>query len=173
MDAYHIHRVHRESFAKYGSSEEQTILLDGEASYTCHYVQEEEGPKAVRPHPDNTWIQDENRHRTWLINVFPAHTMQLQPDMLWYLSLLPDGVDKVRVRWGVSIPREILDSAKNRESVIAETMELVHQVNGEDKPVVGNVFNATRSPHASQGRLSYLERNVWQFGRYLARKLRP
>ena len=171
MDAYHIHRVHRESFAKYGSSEELTTLLDGEDAWTCHYVQEEAGPKAVAPHPDNTWISEENRHRTWLVNVFPAHTMQLQPDMLWYLSLIPAGVDGVRVRWGVSIPREILAGAGDRQAVIDETMALVHQVNGEDKPIVENVCNATRSPHAGQGRLSYLERNVWQFGRYLARKL--
>jgi phenylpropionate dioxygenase-like ring-hydroxylating dioxygenase large terminal subunit len=171
MDAYHIHRVHRESFAKYGSSEELTTLLDGDEAWTCHYVEEAEGPKTVAPHPDNNWISEENRHRTWLINVFPAHTMQLQPDMLWYLSLIPDGIDAVRVRWAVSIPREILDAASDRQAVIDEVMALVHQVNGEDKPVVESVFNATRSPHAEQGRLSYLERNVWQFGRFLARKL--
>jgi phenylpropionate dioxygenase-like ring-hydroxylating dioxygenase large terminal subunit len=97
--------------------------------------------------------------------------MQLQPDMLWYLSLIPDGIDAVRVRWGVSMPREILDGADDREGVIDGVMALVHQVNAEDKPVVENVFSATRSPHAEQGRLSYLERNVWQFGRYLARRL--
>jgi phenylpropionate dioxygenase-like ring-hydroxylating dioxygenase large terminal subunit len=91
--------------------------------------------------------------------------------MLWYLSLIPAGIDSVRVRWGVSIPREMLDGADDRQGVIDEVMALVHQVNGEDKPVVENVFNATRSPHAGQGRLSYLERNVWQFGRYLARGL--
>jgi phenylpropionate dioxygenase-like ring-hydroxylating dioxygenase large terminal subunit len=85
--------------------------------------------------------------------------------------LIPAGVESVRVRWGVSIPREILAGAGDRQAVIDETMALVHQVNGEDKPIVENVCNATRSPHAGQGRLSYLERNVWQFGRYLARKL--
>jgi choline monooxygenase len=171
MDAYHVHRVHRDSFGKYGSSEEQTHLFDGEDSYSYHYVQEETGNKSVSPHPDNTWIRDENRHRTWLINIFPAHTMQLQPDMLWYLSMLPDGVDKVRVRWGVSIPREILEGASDRQAVIDEQMDLIHQVNGEDKPIIENVFRTTRSPDAIQGRLSYLERNVWQFGRYLARNL--
>jgi len=33
------------------------------------------------------------------------------------------------------------------------------------------VFSATASPDAAQGRLSWLERNVWDFGRYLARRL--
>ena len=50
-------------------------------------------------------------------------------------------------------------------------MSLIHQVNGEDQPIVENVFRATRSPLASTGPLSYLERNLWDFGRYLARRL--
>jgi hypothetical protein len=50
-------------------------------------------------------------------------------------------------------------------------MDLLHQVNGEDRPIVENVFQATASPDAAQGPLSWLERNVWEFSRYLARKL--
>ncbi len=97
--------------------------------------------------------------------------MQLQPDMLWYLSILPHGLDMVSVRWAVSIPREILDTSSDRQAHIDELMELLHQVNSEDLPIVENVFRTTRSPDAGQGPLSYLERNVWQFGRYLARRL--
>jgi phenylpropionate dioxygenase-like ring-hydroxylating dioxygenase large terminal subunit len=171
MDAYHVHRVHRASFGKYGSSEEQTRLFDGTDSYTYHYVEEEVGPKSVSPHPDNTWISDANRSRTWLINIFPAHTMQLQPDMLWYLSILPDGVGRTSIRWSVSIPGEILDSAPDRQGAIDEVMALIHQVNDEDRPLVENVYRATASPDARTVALSYLERNVWRFGRYLAAKL--
>jgi len=171
MDAYHIHRVHRDSFGKYGSSEAQTSLFDGGDAFTYHYVQEDEGPKSVEAHSDNTWLKGDDRHRTYLINIFPSHTMQLQPDMLWYLSILPAGHDKVNVRWAVSIPAEILAAAKDEQAHIEEVMSLLHQVNSEDQPVVENVFRTTRSPEAVAGPLSYLERNVWQFGRYLARKL--
>ena len=172
MDAYHIHRVHKASFGKFGTSEDQTHLFDGDDSYTYHYVHEEAGHKSVCAHADNFWTREENRSRTWLINIFPSHTMQLQPDMLWYLSMLPDGTDKVRIRWAVSIPREILADAHDRQSVIDQTMALIHQVNEEDRPIVENVFRATRSPVAVQGPLSFLERNVWQFGCYLSRMLR-
>ena len=171
MDAYHIHRVHRESFGKYGTSEDQTHLYDGNDWYSYHYVHEEVGQKSVHAHADNTWTGKNNRSRTWLINIFPSHTLQLQPDMLWYLSILPDGLGRVNIRWAVSIPREILDNATDREAEIDAKVALIHQVNGEDQPIVENVFRATQSPHAAQGPLSYLERNVWQFGRYLARKL--
>jgi phenylpropionate dioxygenase-like ring-hydroxylating dioxygenase large terminal subunit len=171
MDAYHLHRVHKDSFGKHGSSEEQTHLFPGEDAFTYHFVQEDESPRSVHAHPDNTWLQGPDRLRTWLINIFPSHTIQLQPDMLWYLSILPDGQDKVNIRWAVSIPAEILDAAKVRQAVIDEVMALIHQVNGEDRPIVESIFRSTASPDATQGPLCWLERNVWEFGRYLARSL--
>ncbi len=171
MDAYHLHRVHKDSFARYGSSEDITQLFPGEAAYTWHVVQENEARKSVHAHPDNTWLEGDDRYKTCLVHVFPSHVLQLQPDMLWYLSILPDGVDRLTVRWAVSIPREILDSATDRQEVIDRQMNLIHQVNGEDRPIVENVFQATRSALAAQGPLSWLERNLWDFCRYLARRL--
>jgi len=173
MDAYHIHRVHRNSFARYGSSEERTVLFPGDDAFTYHYVQEDEESHSVFAHPQNTWLQGPDRFRTFLINIFPAQVIQLQPDFLWYLSILPDGLDKVDIRWAVSIPAEILDHASDRQAAIDEVMSLLHKVNGEDRPIVENVFRSTASPDAAQGPLSYLERNVWEFGRYLARRLSP
>jgi choline monooxygenase len=173
MDSYHVHRVHKDSFGKYGSFEDQTHLFPGEDAFAYHYVQETGGPLAVIAHADNTWLKGPDRLKTFLINIFPSHVIQLQPDMLWYLSILPDGIDKVNIRWAVSIPAEILDSAKVRQAVIDEEMKLIHQVNSEDRPIVESVFRATASPDATQGPLSWLERNVWDFGRYLARRLTP
>ena len=109
--------------------------------------------------------------KTFLINIFPSHVIQLQPDFLWYLSILPNGLDVVDIRWAVSMPAEILDNAKDRQAAIDEVLDLLRQVNGEDRPVVENVFRSTASPDAVQGPLSCLERNVWEFGRYLARRL--
>ena len=171
MDSYHLHRVHKDSFGKYGTSEDITELFPGGDGYTYHLIQENAGRQSVYPHPDNTWLQGDDRYKTYLINVFPSHVIQLQPDLLWYVSILPEGIEQVSIRWAVSIPREILDSAPNRQAAIDEQMDLIHQVNSEDRPIVENVFRATRSPHAVQGPLSYLERNLWDFARYLARRL--
>ena len=171
MDAYHIHRVHKNSFGMHGSSEEQTKLVDGQDAFSYHYVEEDDGPMAIQVAAANTWLTSDNRKRTYLINVFPSHTMQLQPDMLWYLSILPRGTEQLEVRWAVSVPGELLDSVDDRQAHIDELIGFLHQVNGEDKPIVENICRTTRSQDASRGPLSYLERNVWQFGRYLGRLL--
>ena len=171
MDAYHIHRVHKNSFGKYGSFEDQTQLFPGDDAFSYLYVDEGEVNPSVTAHPDNTWLKGPDRFRTWVINIFPSHTIQLQPDMMWYLSVLPDGPDKLNVRWAVSIPAEILNGAEDRQAVIDEEMDLLHQVNSEDRSIVENVFRATASRDAVPGPLSWLERNVWDFWRYLARQL--
>jgi len=171
MDSYHIHRVHKDSFAKYGSSEDITSLFPGGERYTYHLIQEHEERKSVYAHPDNTWLKGDDRYKTYLINIFPSHVIQLQPDLLWYLSILPSGIGQISIRWGVSIPAEILEDAPIRQAVIDEQMDLIHQVNSEDRPIVENVFCSTASPKAVPGPLSYLERNLWDFERYLARHL--
>jgi len=171
MDVYHLHRVHADSFGKYGSSEDKTRLFPGNDAFAYHFVQDDPSPHAVKAHADNNWLRGDKRLRTYLINIFPAHVIQLQPDMLWYLSIQPLGVDKVSIRWAVSIPKDILDNASDRQAEIDSVLSLLRQVNSEDKIAVEGVFRATRSSAAKQGPLSYLERNCWDFARYLARNL--
>ena len=171
MDVYHLHRVHATSFSKFGTSEDQTTLFPGNDAYSYHYVQEQPSPHSVKTHPTNTWLNGDRRLRTYLINIFPTQLIQLQPDMLWYLSIQPIGVGQVSIRWSVSIPAEILDNAEDRQAEIDSVMKLLHQVNSEDKVGVESVQRATMSIDAQQGPLSYLERNCWDFGRFLARRL--
>jgi phenylpropionate dioxygenase-like ring-hydroxylating dioxygenase large terminal subunit len=84
---------------------------------------------------------------------------------------MPQGMDQVRIRWRVSIPREILENSPDREEYIAGIKALLIQVNSEDRPVVEGLFQATASNFAKAGPMSHLERNVYEFDRYIARKL--
>jgi choline monooxygenase len=171
MDAMHIHRVHKNSFAKHGSAEDRTTCFEGDPYFTYHQV--EGNPDSGRGFADesNTWLSEEYRSRILLLCLFPNHTIQLQPDLLWYLSIMPQGTDQVRIRWRVSIPREILDNAPDREKHIANVKALLTLVNSEDRPTVEGVFQSTASDHAQAGPMSHLERNVYEFDRYIADKL--
>jgi phenylpropionate dioxygenase-like ring-hydroxylating dioxygenase large terminal subunit len=171
MDSYHLHRVHKNTFRRYGSYEDITHLFPGTDAFSYSYIQETEERNTVRAHADNTWLKGDDRYRTFVINIYPCHLIQLQPDLLWYLSILPEGTDRVSIRWAVSIPAEILDSADDRQHYIDEEVGFLQAVNSEDRGIVENVARATRSPEATRGPLSCLERNVWDFARYLARRL--
>jgi choline monooxygenase len=171
MDAMHIHQVHKNSFAKYGSGEDRTTCFEGDSYFTWHRLEGNPNSDRGSAHESNTWLTEEYRSRILLLCLFPNHTIQLQPDLLWYLSIMPHGTGQVRIRWRVSIPPEILGNAPDREKHIADVKALLTQVNSEDRPTVEGVFQATASDLAQAGPMSHLERNVYEFNRYIARQL--
>ena len=48
-------------------------------------------------------------------NYFPSHMFSLAPDHLWYLSLQPNGTDRVKIKFGAAIAPEVLEAQDNPE----------------------------------------------------------
>ena len=94
--------------------------------------------------------------------------MQLQGDWLWYLALSPVGTDRVRILWDVSVASEQRDAEPDPKAYVDGVLRLLARVNAEDRPVVEGVHRGLRRADAQRGPLSYLERNVYDFDRYIA-----
>ena len=171
MDVYHLFKVHAKTFGKFGHYENLTRLFDGGDHYTYHLVDLRGGDSTGIAHPANDWLDEAFRRTTVLACVFPSHTMQLQPDFLWYVTVQPHGVDQFRIRWSVSVPGEILDDVDDPQGHIEELKAFLSAVNAEDEAIIGRAFAGLRAGTDIRGRLSRLERNVYRFGQYLARKL--
>ena len=146
----------------------RTTLHEGGDQWAYHTVDAPADDSRALAHPDNTWLEGDWRRTVTLAAVFPTHTMQIQPDMLWYLSIQPHGTDQVAVRWAVSIPREILADG-DREALVKQWDELLRAVNEEDKVIIRRVREGVNFGSATQGRLAHLERNLWEFGQYYSR----
>jgi choline monooxygenase len=171
MDAYHVFKVHRNSFAKNGDNTLLTTMHAGTDHYAYHLVGHDADAKSGVAHPSNTSLTSDWRHTIVLGAAFPTHVMQLQPDWLWYLQLSPIGVDRVRIRWDVSVAPEVLADQADADSYVANLLDLLNLVNSEDRPIVEGVFRGVHRPDLTRGPLSYLERNVYDFDRYVARSL--
>ncbi len=177
MDAYHVFKVHKATFGQYGSVAEITTMHDGNDHFTYHLVDvgsiaEYQHDAAVGvAHPDNKSLDEFWRRQTLLACVFPAHTMQLQPDMLWYVSVQPYGIDQFRMRWSVSFPPEVINGQENPQEYIDNNREFLNAVNAEDEGILAKVYQGSKSAQASPGPYAYLERNVFHFGQYLSRIL--
>jgi phenylpropionate dioxygenase-like ring-hydroxylating dioxygenase large terminal subunit len=122
-------------------------------------------------HPANTALEGDWRHTLLLGAAFPTHVMQLQPDWLWYLQLSPLGVDRVRIRWDVSVAPEVLADQDDPADYVRRLLDLLNRVNAEDRPIVEGVYRGVQQGNLQRGPLSYLERNVYDFDRYIARAL--
>jgi len=171
MDAYHVFKVHKNSFAKNGDNTGLTTMHEGGDHHAYHLVGHVPDAKSGVAHPDNTSLEGEWRHTLVLGAAFPTHVMQLQPDWLWYLQLSPLGVGQVRLRWDVSVAPEVLAAQADPDAYVAALLDLLNLVNSEDRPIVEGVFRGVNHPDLVRGPLSYLERNVYEFDRYIARAI--
>jgi choline monooxygenase len=96
----------------------------------------------------------------------------LAPDHMWYLTLRPDGVDHVLVRFGLAVAPEAYEAlGDKREEWLDTTLQFFDKVNAEDKFVVEGIHRGSSSPLARPGPFSWLEREIHDFACYLDRKL--
>ena len=169
LDAYHIFKVHEDSFGVDGDNTHNTHMYPGTAHWAHHRVHESDGPDMADP--TNTHLADEWRKTIVLAAVFPGFVIQLQPDWLWFLQITPHGTDQVRVAWHVAAAPETLAAQDDPDAYVADVMTLIHQVNSEDHTIVEGLRASVHRPQFSGAPLSYLERNVWDFDQYIRHRL--
>lgn len=172
LDAYHVFKVHKHTFAKDSDSTGSTTVYPGGEGYTYHVAIDDPASVYGTAHRDNAVLDGTWRHSTMLTATYPTHVIQLQPDWLWYLVLCPVGVGQVHIRWSLAVAPEVWnDPELDREPYLARILDLLTSVNGEDRPVIEGVWRALHHRDAARGPFSYLERNVFDIGHYVAGRL--
>ena len=171
MDAYHVFKVHRGTFAADGDSTATTTVYPGTDAYAYHVAVDDPASSHGIAHADNVVLDGTWRHTTALAAVFPHHVMQIQADWLWYLALSPVGAGRVRIRWNVAVAPEQLAAQADPQRYVKEVLGLLERVNAEDRPVVEGVYRGLQRIDARRGPFSYLERNVYDFDRYVAHRV--
>ena len=81
------------------------------------------------------------------------------------------GTDQVRIAWQVAVAPTTLAAADDPDALVADINALIDQVNSEDHPVVAGIRRSVDRPQFDRAPLSYLERNVFDFDRYLTTRL--
>lgn len=171
-ESYHVPVAHGRTFARHAKPLSDYVCGEDSDYYGYHRAPQpaDTGPGAA--HPRNTRLKGEWRRMMIDFCVFPCHLVTLMPDYLWYISVQPHGIDRMRAIWGVAFPEEILEDIPDGEEDkwLDEFMSYMNVANGEDKPLVEALHKGTSSPLLPPGMLHPIERNIWQFTRYLARK---
>ncbi len=172
MEGYHLPVTHRMTVGAYFPAEE-TEFSEGPPHDTFSYQLFQKTTEAPigTAHPDNKVLKGRWRTTSIMPTVFPSHMYVLAPDHLWYLSLQPDGIDKVSIRYGVAFAPEKLADTNDREALVTEAADFLWEVNLEDRFVVEGLFEGTAAPLAEPGPLSWLERENHEFAGYLSRRL--
>lgn len=174
MEGYHLPVAHKATVGAWFPVEKTVFPEEVYDAFTYQTFMKTGNATYGQAHPDNTRLEGDWRNTSVLPTVFPTHMYVLAPDHLWYLSLRPRGVGQVDVRFGVAIAPEVdtmLGFADERAAWIDELVTFFEHVNTEDRQVVEGIYAGSRSAQATPGPLSWLEREIHDFQKYLSRRL--
>ena len=88
------------------------------------------------------------------------------------MSLQPEDVDHVRVLWGVTAARSMVPADDAGYAAFRDDIKRTFDaVNLEDRRIVESIARNLRSDHYRPGPLCPKEMTLWEFWRYLARRL--
>jgi phenylpropionate dioxygenase-like ring-hydroxylating dioxygenase large terminal subunit len=167
MEAYHLSVVHPETLHPYTptSLSRKALADDAFTSYCANYP--DDIPARGRGAPELT---EAERKRSTLFCMFPTQVASQSASMLVSLSLQPVAVDQIRVRWTMSVYGDDITSKQ-----IEQRLALWKEVNREDRVKLERMQVALSSRHAPSSPLAPkdYEGTIWDFYRYLARKLPP
>lgn len=171
MEGYHLPVAHQATVGAWFPTEETMFPKKFSQYFTYQTFVKSEAAKYGRAHRSNKRLRGKWRNTSILPTVFPCHMYVLAPDHLWYLSLRPKGVGQVNVRFGVAIAPEVHAECGHDPEWLADLASFFDHVNGEDRFVVEGIFAGAQSGFAQPGPLSWLEREIHDFTRYLAVRL--
>jgi len=173
MEGYHLPIAHKATVGAWFPVGETKFPAEVFEDFTYQIFKKTGDATYGLAHPNNTALADEWRDRSIMPTVFPTLMYVLAPDHMWYLSLRPKGTGEVHVRFGLALAPEVHAALADPEASLKDLVQFFEHVNNEDRGVVEGIYNGSRSSHATPGRLSWLEREIHDFQKYLARKLTP
>jgi len=171
MEGYHLPIAHKATVGAWFPVKETCFPETTFEAFTYQTFRKTKAAKYGGAHEDNTWLEDDWRRTSVMPTVFPCHMYVLAPDHFWYLSLRPKGVGEVNVRFGAALAPEVHAGLNDPEAWLAEVGQFFDMVNSEDRFLVERIFAGAQSSYAAPGPLSWLEREIHDFQRYLARRL--
>lgn len=170
-ESYHVPIAHRKTFALHSKPLTDYVCGEDYDYFGYHHAAQPSDTGSGAAHPDNDRLEGEWRRTMVDFCVFPCHLVTLMPDYLWYITVQPHGVDQMRATWSIAVPPEILADipATEYESWLAQFKTYIDVANEEDKVLVEALHTGSASPLLPDGTFHPIERNLWQFMRYLAR----
>ncbi len=171
MESYHLPVAHRETVGAWFPVDDTGFPDDWHPHFTYETFKKNDDATYGLAHPDNTVLEGEWRRTSVMPTVFPTHMFVLGPDHLWYLTLMPEGTGKVHVRFGAALAPEVLVGLDDPETFLRDTIGFFDKVNDEDRFIVEGIYKGARAPLSVGGPLSWMEREIHDFIRYLAGRL--
>ncbi len=169
MESYHLPVCHKGTIGGLSKLSEM-ICPPGLPAFNYHTILKDDSLEIAMAHENNTSLEGDRRRTTYLLAIYPSLMITLTPGYFWYLSLHPQGVDKVRIMFGGGMSPDYVNDPEAQVHFNA-LKTLLDDVNVEDKGCTEKVYKGLCSDFAVPGPLSHLERPNYDFAQYLTSRV--
>lgn len=165
LDGYHLSVVHPQTLRPLTPTQLCTIMSSSKA-YTGYIANYAKAAPARKYH--SSLLTDVEQRQSRLFCIYPSMVASVSPDTLVYLSMQPDGTDKVRVKWGISCFEDHL-SVRQKNARVKKWQA----INFEDHQILQELQRGLKSSFYKGGQLApaNLEGAVKDFHDYLIKRL--
>ena len=146
MESYHLPVCHRDTVGGLSKLEEMDCP-PGKKAFNYHYILKDDSLKIAIAHPDNKRLKGQWRNTTVLLSIYPSLMITLTPGYFWYLTLHPEGVDKVRIGFGGGMSDDYAGDPEAAAQLL-QLKTLLDEVNVEDKGCTEKVYRGLCSASA-------------------------
>lgn len=164
MESYHVTGIHPETLEP-GFPGVATWGEDSDGPWAVLHNPTRDGKPTHGPFPVTAGLTEAQRADFLVCCAFPLHLFAANPDSMAWYEILPHGPEHFTLRVHVAVPPGVTDE---EGAVLRSFIDAVHR---EDIDACSSVQEGVRSRLAAPGRLSPLEKCVWQFHRWLTRRL--
>ena len=170
-ESYHVPIAHPKTFAGHEKQIKDYECGEDSDHYCYHFAPQELEEGSGAAHPLNINLKGKWRRTMVDFCVFPNHLVTLMPDYLWWVSVMPKSVGGFKATWGVAVPQEILNdiAEEDYERWVKEKIDYMNTANEEDRVLVERLFQGSQSVRVPQGTYHPIEKNLWQFMKYLSK----
>lgn len=171
MECYHHMGPHRKTIEDEFPARLSTVEVGGEA-YSLMWANQADGYPSDTPFlsPGAAALGPKSYRSLPIFIVYPLLQVSMSPSFMYWLKTLPLGPGRIALQLDVAMSPAALamPDAEERKRYLVESIIAIHR---EDLDVCAAVQRAIRSGATGTGRLSLLERALWEFYTYLGRRL--
>jgi len=169
MEAYHHIAIHQETLEPIFPAAMSNVPPN-EGPYSVLFMPARaelgvggaSGPEAL---PHHGSLSEEEHARLVAAAIYPFHLFAPAADSLTWYQIIPHAYDRFTLKIHVCFPRETLANPLC-EPAVEGLQSLIRQIHLQDIEACAAVWGGLQSKSFESGRLSLLEKSIWQFNQW-------
>jgi phenylpropionate dioxygenase-like ring-hydroxylating dioxygenase large terminal subunit len=163
MEAYHHIAIHAETFEPIYHAKDSKIP-DADGPWSILHMPTDHEPDAGGL-PMVPGLEEWQQRDLFATAIFPHFLLGIQGNATAWYQVLPESADRMLLKIHMCFPASTME-LPNIDELADGAVEMISYIHNEDIVANDMVWDGLTAPMTGQGRLSPLERSIWQFNQW-------